>query len=232
MRSNVTSDSLQALLQKYEKVFQEGLGTLKNFQAKIHVDSTASPKFCKARTVPYTMRGKVEEELERLVQEGTLKPVQLADWAAPIVPVLKQDRSSIHICSDFRQTANPVAKLDRYPIPKVEDLLVTLVKGKSFTKMDLSHVYQQLLLDETSKQYVVINIHRSLFRYTRLPFGISLAPGIFQRVIDSVINGIPGMVTYLDDILITGLTNEAHLQALEGVVTSGGCWSPGKEREM
>ena len=229
---HVTSDSLQALLQKYEKVFQEGLGTLKNFQAKIHVDPTASPKFCKARTVPYTMRGKVEEELERLVQEGTLKPVQLADWAAPIVPVLKQDRSSIHICSDFRQTANPVAKLDRYPIPKVEDLLVTLVKGKSFTKMDLSHVYQQLLLDETSKQYVVINIHRSLFRYTRLPFGISLAPGIFQRVIDSEINGIPGMVTYLDDILITGLTNEAHLQALEGVVTSGGCWSPGKEREM
>ena len=72
------------------------------------------------------MRSKFEEELDRLVKAGSLEPVQLADWAAPIVPVLKQDRSSVRICGDFRLTANPVAKLDRYPIPKVEDLLVTL----------------------------------------------------------------------------------------------------------
>ena len=164
------------------------------------------------------MRVKVEEELQRLVKEGTLESVELSDWAAPIVAVLKSDRSSVRICGDFRQTVNPVAKLDRYPIPKVEDLLATLANGKSFTKIDLSQAYQQLPLDESSKQYVVINTQKGLFRYTRLPFGVSSAPGIFQRVIDSLIQDIPGVVAYLDDILITGPSDEAHLASLKEVL--------------
>ena len=151
----VSVTSLQEVLDKHKKVFEKGLGMLKNFEAKIHIDPEATPRFHKARTVPYAMRLKVEEELDRLVKEGTLEPVQLADWAAPIVAVLKHDRSSIRICGDFRQMVNPVARLDRYPIPKVEDLLAKLANGKSFTKIDLSHAYQQLPLDESSKQYVV-----------------------------------------------------------------------------
>ncbi len=101
-------------------------------------------------------------------------------------------------------TINPVSRLDAYPIPKIEDLFAMLTKGKWFTKIDLSNAYQQLLLDEESRKYVVINTSKGLFRYTRLPFGISSAPGIFQRVIESVLRGIPGVAVYLDDILITG----------------------------
>ena len=47
------------------------------------------------------MRVKVEQELDRLVSEGILEPVQFADWAAPIVPVLKSDGQSVGICGDF-----------------------------------------------------------------------------------------------------------------------------------
>ena len=84
---------------------------------------------------------------------------------------------------------NPASNLDNYPIPKVEDLFATLNKGKLFMKLDLSQAYQQVLLDDESKQYVVINTHKGLFRYTRLPFGISSAPGIFQRVMESLLHG-------------------------------------------
>ena len=216
---HLSSGALQAVLDKHEAVFREELGTMKNFEAKIFVDPKATPRFCKARSIPYAMRAQVEKELERLVKEGTLEPVETADWAAPIVPVLKADRSSVRICGDFRQTVNPVSKLDRYPIPRVEDLLVTLGKGKLFTKIDLSHAYQQLPLDEKSKRYVVVNTHKGLFAYTRLPFGISSAPGIFQRVMESLIQGIPGVVAYLDDILICGATEKEHLAALDEVLT-------------
>ena len=78
-------------------------------------------------------------------------------------------------------------------------------------------MYQQLPLDEESKQYVVINTHKALFRYTCLPFGISSAPGIFQRVIESVLRGIPRVVAYLDDILVSGATQDEHLSTLETV---------------
>ena len=50
----------------------------------------------------------MEEELERLIKEGTLEPVQFAEWAASIVPVLKSDKSSVRICGDFRQMVNAV----------------------------------------------------------------------------------------------------------------------------
>ena len=64
---------------------------------------------------------------------------------------------------------------------------------------------------------MVVNTHKGLFRYTWLPFGISSAPGIFQRVIESIIQGIPGVVAYLDDILVTGSTDQEHLTVLEEV---------------
>lgn len=166
--------------------------------------------------------------MERLVKEGTLEPVQLADWASPIVAVLKSDQKSVRICGDFKQTVNPVSKLDCYPIPKVEDLFARLAGGKSFTKLDLSQAYQQLPLDDQSKQYVVINTPKGLFRYTRLPYGISSAPGIFQRVMDTILNGIPGVVVYLDDILVTGATAQDHLKSLEEVLKrleKAGLWA-------
>ena len=215
----VHSVSLQELLAKYPAVFKEGLGTLKGYEAKIHVEPDAVPKFHRARTVPYALRDKVEKELQRLQDEGILEPVEYAEWAAPIVAVLKQDKSSVRICGDFSVTVNPVSKLDKYPIPKVNDLFAKLGKGKYFSKLDLSHAYQQLPLEEPSRKYVVVNTQKGLFQFTRLPFGISSAPGIFQRVIESLLRGIEGVVVYLDDILVIGSTEEAHLRVLEKVLS-------------
>ena len=68
------------------------------------MDPEATPRFCKARPVPYSLRGKVEEELECLEKEGITEPVQFAEWAAPVVPVLKSDKKSLQLCGDFKQT--------------------------------------------------------------------------------------------------------------------------------
>ncbi len=86
-------------------VFRDELGTLKDYKAVIRVDPSVLPKFCKARSLPYALQAKVDQELDRLVAEGILEPVQYAEWAAPIVPVLKSDRS-VRICRDFKQTVN------------------------------------------------------------------------------------------------------------------------------
>ena len=89
------------LLGKYNEVFQEGLGTIREYEAKIEVDANSTPRFCKARTLPYSMCEKVEGELERLVSGGTLEPIHYSDWAAPKVAELKSDRKSVHICGNF-----------------------------------------------------------------------------------------------------------------------------------
>ena len=54
-----------------------------------------------------------------------------------------------------------------------------------------------------------------VFRYNRLPFGVSSAPSIFQRLMENLLQGIPGITVYVDDISVTGRTDEEHLQHLE-----------------
>ena len=112
--------------------------------------------------MPYAVRDKVEKELARLQEEGTIEAVEVSDWAAPIVPVIKSDKSTVRICGDFRVTVNPVSKLDSYPLPRVDDLFAKLEGGQKFTKLDLSQAYQQLPLDEESKRYTVVNTHKGM----------------------------------------------------------------------
>ena len=66
---------------------------------------------------------------------------------------------------------------------------------------------------------MVINTHKGLFRYNRLPYGVSSAPGIFQRYMESLLQGIPNVIVYLDDILITGRSESEHLSTLSKVLT-------------
>ena len=96
------------------------------------MDPDAKLQFCMARTNPYAFKRRVGDELEQLVKAGTLELVQFAEWAALIVSVLKSNRSSIQIFGDFQQTVNPVSKLDRYPISKMEDLFAALAGGNMF----------------------------------------------------------------------------------------------------
>jgi len=118
----VSKPRLHSLLEQYSEVFQVGLGTMKGYQAKIEVEPSAKPHYAKARSVPYALRQKVEEELDRLVAEGILEPIEYSDWAASIIAVVKSDKKSVRICGDFRTTVNAMSQLNHYPIPKVEDL--------------------------------------------------------------------------------------------------------------
>ena len=94
-----------------------------------------------------------------------------------------------------------------------------LQEGKRFTTLDLSHAYNQLVLDEDSQELVTINTHRGLFRYRRLPFGIASAPAVFQKTMDVILQGMSRVTCYLDDILVTGVTAEEHLRNLDEVLT-------------
>ena len=93
---NTTINPIQQILQKYSNVFQKGLGTPTGFKANIIVDPSAPPKYCKPRSVPYFYET-VEKELNRLVAKGTLEPMEVAEWAAPIVSVLKPDKVNVRI---------------------------------------------------------------------------------------------------------------------------------------
>ena len=214
---HASSDTLKSLLAKHVDLFRDELGTIKGVTAKLHVSAGAKPRFYRPRSIPYALRSRVDQALEKLVAEGVLEVVKFSEWAAPIVPVMKRD-GSIRVCGDYKLTINQVALVDTYPLPLVQDIFVSLANGNSFTKLDLAHAYQQLSLDDESRPYTTINTHRGLFRYTRLPFGVAAAPAIFQRTMESLLGDPPHVCMYLDDILVTGESETAHLQNLASVL--------------
>ncbi len=214
----VDNTNLQQIIQKHQMVLNERLGYCTKVKAHIQLKTDAQPKFYKSRTIPFAYTEAVKEEIQRNVTAGIIERIDTSEWAAPIVPV-KKPNGKIRICRDFKVTVNSQIWVDQYPIPSIDELLARLNNGIKFTKLDLSDAYLQIELDEDSKKLVVINTPMGLFRYNRMPFGISNAPAIFQRAIDQVIAGIPNSVAYLDDILITGKTEQEHLQTLDMVLS-------------
>lgn len=211
------STQVEEVITAFPEVFSEGLGTYKKPPSKLYLKPGTVPVFQKARYLPYAMKPEVEAELNRLVETGAISQVTHSEWATPIVPVLKKG-GGVRICGDYKITLNPNLVIDKYPVPKIDDLFATLQNGQCFSKLDLSHAYQQLLLDEDSKECVTINTHKGLFRHNRIPYGVASAPGLFQRVMEQTLQGLPGVVVFLDDILVTGKNSEEHLARLRAVL--------------
>ena len=143
------SGSLHTLMQRYEQLFAEGLGTVEPYKVSLQVQPGAKPRFFKPRPVPFVIRDAVGNELDQLEQQGILQKVNSNDWAAPIVAVLKKD-GRFRICGDYKVTINQVLSVEQVPLPKPDELFATLAKKNIFSMLDLSRAYLQLQLDDTS----------------------------------------------------------------------------------
>ncbi|KAK8756643.1 hypothetical protein V5799_000656 [Amblyomma americanum] len=184
----------------------------------IELKDDAQPVFLKSRPVPLALKDDVANEVDRLVQQGVWEPVSYSNWATPLVVVRKKD-GTLRLCGDYRSTVNNAIKSSGYPLPTTAEMLTALSSSKFFTKLDLAQAYQQLTLDDETAEVLTVNTIKGLYKVKRLPFGISVAPWVFQRVIDTLLAGVPGVKAYLDDILISGCNAEEHAERLETVLS-------------
>ena len=191
---------------------------MKGTTAKLHVVPQSRLRFYKPRPVPYAMRGKIEHELDRLKQEGVIRPIEFSDWAALIVPVLKSD-GSVRICRDYTHR-QPGCKGGHLPTTSNRRSFgfIGWTGQKSFSKLDLAHTYQQIEVEEESRKYVTVNTHKGLFQYNQLPFGVASAPAVFQRTIKNFPQGLNNVCICLDDILVTGSSERDHLENLAAIL--------------
>lgn len=213
---NRVEEELKDILNLNNQLFNENLGTVKGVEAELRVKKEARPRFHRARPIPYAIRDAIEGELISLVKSGVIEKIDYSDWAAPIVPVRKPN-GKIRICGDYKVTINPDLEIPTHPMPRPDELFSKLNGGKKFTKLDLSQAYQQIVVDKDSRKYLTINTHLGLYQYKRLPFGISSAPAIFQKVMDKVLQGLD-VGCYLDDLIVTGKDDQEHLRNLSLVL--------------
>jgi len=196
-------------------LFEDGYDGFKGHVAHIRVKLEAKPVFHKPLRVPYASREPVEAELRKLEENGVIKKVEKSKWASPIGVVPKADRS-VRICGDYEVSINPSLEDEQMTLPTTQNLYVQMAGSQVFTKLDLSHAYAQLKVEETSIKLLTINIHKGLYAYLKLPYGAKSSPKIFQSKIDQILQGIPKCGCKQDDILIGG--NDENLDILQMVL--------------
>ncbi|KIH56932.1 retroviral aspartyl protease, partial [Ancylostoma duodenale] len=189
VKADQNGDVAMRLKKTYPEVFEEGLGLCTKEKANLQLVGDVLPVFKACRPVPHAAVEAVERELDRLLEMGVITPVTHSEWAAPIVCVRKSN-GKLRVCADFSTGLNRTLESFDYPLPVSEDIFATLNGGAVFSRIDLSDAYLQIELSDESKKMVVINTHRGLFQYNRLPFGIKTAPGIFQQIMNKMVAGL------------------------------------------
>ncbi|KRX89403.1 Uncharacterized protein T4E_10387, partial [Trichinella pseudospiralis] len=121
------------------------------------------------RIVPFALREKIDAELDKLVEQGVLEPVDHHPvWSTPNVTPVKSD-GTVRSCGDYKCTINKALRKHAYSIPAVSQLLASLSGGKVYAKLDLAQAYQHnselMTLQLTRKQssLIVANFELNIF---------------------------------------------------------------------
>ncbi|XP_029140205.1 uncharacterized protein K02A2.6-like, partial [Protobothrops mucrosquamatus] len=214
--NKLQTQTLADVCKEFADVFSSELGSYTGPPVSLKLDPMVQPIRVKPRRVPFALKSKIDTELDKLLQQGILEPVDSSPWETPIVMPLKAN-GDIRICADYKCTLNKALQQHAYPVPVVSHILASLKEGKIFTKLDLAQAYQQLPVDEAAAEAQTIVTHRGAFRVKRLQFGVNVAPGIFQSVMENTLRGIPGVCPYFDDVLIAGDSPQVLAERLKAV---------------
>ena len=150
------------------------------------------------RRPPLAARESEDKILEEMLATGVIEP-STSSWASPACLVKKD--GTFRFCINYRRV-NAVSKKDAYPIPDIQDALDNLRGSQYFATIDLLSGYWQLGMTDRVKDRFAFCTRRGLFHFTRMPFGLSGAPGSFCRLMSIVLRDLLWVIClcYLDDI--------------------------------
>ena len=208
-------DGLDKILSDYEDMFPEQLPKGRPPKREVEFAIKTEPGAAPPNRPPYRLSPKEHEELqaqiEDLLAQGHIRPSQ-SPYGAPILFVPKKD-GRWRMCIDYRALNKQTIK-DRYPLPRIDDLLDRLGKAKYFSTIDLASGYHQIAMKEDDIPKTAFRTHRGHFEFVVMPFGVSNAPATFQRLMNKVFaKELDAFIlVYLDDILVFSRTKEEHLE--------------------
>ena len=152
------SVSLTEMLAQFEEVFSEGEGTVTNVKASLSLKPEAQAKLFAPRQIPFALKAVVEQEISRLEATGKWVRVTYSDWGTPLVPIAKKD-GGIRLCGDYKVTLNPQLQVAQHPLPNPTEMFSCLGNSKVFSKLDLKHAFQQLLMDKKNHRSYAHSAH-------------------------------------------------------------------------
>jgi len=221
-RDDTLQKACEQVCEEFSDLFKDELGCLKDFELEVQFKSDSKPVFCKPRTVPYAILDSLNHAIKG-IKRGVWELTPFNDYGTPVVPLRKpptpgQTMAKLRVCGDYSVTVNPQLDTHRHPMPQPEDLMNKLSGGHYFTKIDLADAYNQIQLAPDSQKKLALSTHRGVLLQKRLPFGISSAPGYFQKIMEQLTQDLKGVAVYLDDILVSGSDAEEHVSNLRALL--------------
>jgi predicted aspartyl protease len=206
------------LLLKYHDVLSENPQDIGGTDIISHTIrlKTPQPVHCKQFRIPWSHQETINKHVDSLLDKGCIEPSR-SPFNAPLFCVLKPHQGGLRVVQDFR-ALNAASYEDKYIIREVRDCTdqIGLRKSKIFSTLDLTSGFWQQNLDVNSREYTAFTVPgRGRFQWTRTPMGLHGAPSSFARLMDYVMSGLDGVITYIDDLLIHSTDFSMHLHDLE-----------------
>jgi len=197
---------LRQLLHEFSDLFEDTLASksLNVTPLEITLLPESRPRKCLPRRVTPQIQIEVDKEIKRLLSLNIIRPSS-SSVASPIVVVLKPD-GSIRLCIDYTEL-NTLTAVLQFPLPNIADILKRVggTPGKKyFAKMELRQGYHQLEVHPNSIPLTAFVTTNGFYEFVRVPFGLKKAPGIFQKAMTTILNGLTGHICeiYIDDIIV------------------------------
>lgn len=213
--------ALQDLLSRYSTVFPDdlptGLPPCRDDQPAIDLEPGAQPQSRSMYRMSPKELAEVRSQITSMIEKGHIQPSR-SPWGAPLLFVRKKD-GALRMCIDYR-ALNKLTLKNRYPLPRIDDLLDKLTGATVFSSLDLRSGYYQLRLHPSDVPKTAFRTPLGHYEFLVLPMGLTNAPSVFQKVMNDVFAPLLGkcVLVYLDDVLIYSRSAAAHLADLEAAL--------------
>ena len=198
-------EQVQEILNDFTDIFPRdlpaGLPPQRDIDHRIDLVPGAEPP----HRAPYRMSAKgldeLKQQLRDLTEKGYIQP-SVSPFGAPVLFVPKKD-GGMRMCVDYR-ALNRVTVHNRYPLPRIDELLDRLRGAQFFTKIDLRSGYHQIRVHPEDVHKTAFRTRYGHFEFLVLPFGLTNAPATFMHLMHSIFREYLDsfIVIFLDDILV------------------------------
>lgn len=205
--SNSKNGDYDELLGQFENLFQ-GYGLLPGSYS-IPFDKTAPSHIDAPRKIPFKIKEKLRNQLDLMVDEGIISKVDKpCKYISSLVCVEKADKS-LRVCLDPKYVNKYIVR-SKLNIPTLDSLVAEMSGCKIFSVLDCKSGFWSLPLDKESSYLTAFNTEFGVYRFNRMPFGISIASEVFQHALQGYFKDIQGLKIYIDDILIFAKDKAQH----------------------
>lgn len=218
---HAVSDLIQLCMEFSDIFHVEGdTPTTNNFYKQKLTVNDNTPVYIKNYRLPHVQKEEINRQVKKLLTDDLIE-MSRSNYNSPLILVPKKStdgQPKWRMCIDYRQLNKKLVQ-DRFPMPRIDEILDGLGKAKIFSVLDLQSGYHQIPLEPESRKITSFSTDRGYFQWKVLPFGINVAPASFSRMMAIAFANlkVEEAFSYMDDLIVIGLSERNHLNNLRKV---------------